>query len=56
MKITGTANHFKKIAALIPMLNKMILGKLLLSEESLNFSAINGRLLTISQLTTAIII
>ena len=47
MKTTGIATHFKKMPAMTAIASKIIFGMLFFKEKSLNFIAINGKLLTI---------
>ena len=54
-KTTGTANHCKKIAAIMAMPTKINFGKLFFIVKSLNFNAIKGSLLTINELSKIII-
>ena len=56
MKTTGTASHFKRMAATRVITTKIILGKLFFMVKSLNFKAIKGNLEIINQLTKAITI
>gem|GEM_PF-6565458 len=54
MNTTGTASHFKNTAASNASTSNATFGQLFRIEKSLNFSAINGSLLTINQPTTTI--
>ena len=54
MNTTGTASHFKRMAATRAIITKIILGKLFFMVKSLNFKAIKGIVDTINQLTTTI--
>ena len=46
-KMTGTANHCKKKAEIMAMINKMKMGRLFLIEKFFNFKLINGIVLII---------
>jgi hypothetical protein len=53
--MTGTANHFKLIAAIIPRVSKIYLARLFFILRSFIFMLINGRLLIIRKLSKKII-
>ena len=54
MNTIGTASHLKNIPARIAIARRIIFGRLFFMERSLNFNAINERLLTINQLTSKV--
>ena len=54
MNTTGTASHFKRMAAMMAIINSIIFGKLFFRLRSLNFRAIKGSVETINPLTKII--